>query len=99
VLVSAGFDAHRSDPLADLAWSAGDYAVLTTRVASYVPRGRVALFLEGGYDLAALRASVTATVRALAGDDRADAGEPPTSGGPGIDQVAMTAAALARVEV
>jgi len=32
VLVSAGFDAHRADPLADLAWSAGDYGLLAARV-------------------------------------------------------------------
>jgi acetoin utilization deacetylase AcuC-like enzyme len=87
VLVSAGFDAHRRDPLADLAWSAGDYAALTRLVASFAPEpGRLVAFLEGGYDLEALRASVAATVGALAGvvvDTEA-----PTSGGPGRDTVA-----------
>jgi acetoin utilization deacetylase AcuC-like enzyme len=96
VLISAGFDAHRADPLADFMWSAGDYAALTTRVASYAPAGRVVAFLEGGYDLTALRASVAATVRALAGAPVAS--EPATSGGPGLEQVAMTAAVLAGVE-
>ena len=70
VLVSAGFDAHRDDPLADLMWSAGDYAALTHRVASFAPTaGRLVAFLEGGYDLAALQRSVAATVAAMAGAD------------------------------
>ena len=90
VLISAGFDAHRADPLADLMWTAGDYAELTRRVASYTPAtGRVVTFLEGGYDLDALRTSVTATVCALAGE--VVTLEPRSSGGPGRDQVAMTA--------
>ena len=42
VLISAGFDAHRADPLADLAWSAGDYAALATRVAELRAGDRVA---------------------------------------------------------
>jgi acetoin utilization deacetylase AcuC-like enzyme len=90
VLVSAGFDAHRDDPLADLAWSDGDYAALTRRVASYAPSpARLLAFLEGGYDLAALRRSVTATVSTMAGATVHE--EPPTSGGPGRDAVALVA--------
>jgi acetoin utilization deacetylase AcuC-like enzyme len=90
VLVSAGFDAHRRDPLADLAWSAGDYAALTRLVASLAPEpGRLVAFLEGGYDLEALRDSVTATVAALAGAP-VDT-EAPTSGGPGRETVARVA--------
>ena len=55
VLISAGFDAHRADPLADLAWSAADFGALTARVDEWSPRpGRTIAFLEGGYDLAAL---------------------------------------------
>jgi len=86
VLVSAGFDAHRRDPLADFAWSAGDYAGLTRLVASFAPApGRLVAFLEGGYDLDALRQSVMATVAAMAGaTSDADA---PTTGGPGRDTV------------
>ncbi|HVT77107.1 MAG TPA: histone deacetylase [Acidimicrobiales bacterium] len=86
VLISAGYDAHRDDPLADLAWSAGDYAVLTRRVMGYAPgAGRTIVFLEGGYDLRALGESVAATVAALAGvrHDTEDA----TVGGPGMDAV------------
>jgi acetoin utilization deacetylase AcuC-like enzyme len=90
VLVSAGFDAHRDDPLADLAWSDGDYAALTRRVASYAPGpARLIAFLEGGYDLAALRRSVTATVSTMAGATVHE--EPPTTGGPGREAVAVAA--------
>ena len=89
VLISAGFDAHRADPLADLAWSAGDYAALAARVREWSPApGRTIAFLEGGYDLAALRASVGATASVLAGTDVVlPSGEGPTAGGPGRDVV------------
>jgi len=88
VLVSAGFDAHRADPLADLALSSGDFAALARTVASFAPSpGRLALFLEGGYDLGALRASVAATLGALAGAEHVP--ELPTSGGPGLEAVAV----------
>jgi acetoin utilization deacetylase AcuC-like enzyme len=86
VLVSAGFDAHRADPLADLALSSGDFAQLAAVVAGYAPRpGRLILFLEGGYDLTALRASTAATLGALVGAPGPV--EPPTSDGPGGDQL------------
>ncbi len=67
VLVSAGFDAHRADPLTHLQLTAGDYADLTTHIMGYVPAGRRLAFLEGGYDLDALASSAAATVAALAG--------------------------------
>jgi acetoin utilization deacetylase AcuC-like enzyme len=68
ILVSAGFDAHRADPLADMHLTAGDFADLTARVAGLAgQRGRLALFLEGGYDLPALRASVAACAAKLVG--------------------------------
>ncbi len=86
VLVSAGFDAHRADPLAELALSSGDFAQLGQTVASFAPRaGRLVLFLEGGYDLGALRRSVAATLSALLGG--AAGTEAPTFGGPGLPQV------------
>jgi len=86
VLVSAGFDAHRADPLADLALSAGDFATLAGVVAGYAPApGRTVLFLEGGYELDALRASVAATLGAFVGTSVTT--EPPTSGGPGMDHL------------
>jgi acetoin utilization deacetylase AcuC-like enzyme len=86
VLISAGFDAHRDDPLAELALSAGDFAWLATVVAGYAPTpGRTVLFLEGGYELSALRASVTASLGALV--DAPTGTEAPTAGGPGLDQL------------
>lgn len=86
VLVSAGYDAHRADPLAELALTAGDYAALARRVAGYAPGpGRLVIVLEGGYDLDALRLSVGATLSAvLDGDYRPEA---PSSGGPGAGAV------------
>jgi acetoin utilization deacetylase AcuC-like enzyme len=84
-LVSAGFDGHRNDPLAQLGLSAGDFADLTTEVVAVVPEGRRIVFLEGGYDLDALTECSTGVVRALVGDLVHP--EPPTSGGPGADVV------------
>ena len=58
VLVSAGFDGHRLDPLADLGLVADDYAWLSQRLADLSARhahGRIVSFLEGGYSLTALR--------------------------------------------
>jgi acetoin utilization deacetylase AcuC-like enzyme len=68
VLISAGFDAHRDDPLTDLGLSAGDFADLTARTAALAPAGRRIAFLEGGYDLEALEKSVRASVDALGGE-------------------------------
>ena len=81
LLVSAGFDAHRADPLTGLGLAAGDYADLTGRLAALVPPGRRLLFLEGGYDLQALADSAGASLAALVGVDHRP--EPATSGGPG----------------
>ncbi len=70
VLVSAGFDAHRADPLAQLELAAEDFAWATRRLLDAARRhagGRLAAVLEGGYDLAALEECVTAHVAALAG--------------------------------
>ena len=88
VLVSCGFDAHRDDPLADLALSSADFGLLALDVRQFVGRaGRMALFLEGGYDLGALRRSVAATVGALVGEGNGP--EDPTFGGPGADHVLL----------
>jgi acetoin utilization deacetylase AcuC-like enzyme len=83
VLVSAGFDAHRDDPLAELRCTDGDFARFTRCVLAMAPRR--ALFLEGGYDLGALRSSVAATLGAVMGADVATT--PPSSGGPGLPWV------------
>jgi acetoin utilization deacetylase AcuC-like enzyme len=81
LLLSAGFDAHRADPLTGLGLAAGDYADLTRRLLPLVPRGRVIAFLEGGYDLEALALSAGACVAAMAGHDYRP--EPATAGGAG----------------
>jgi acetoin utilization deacetylase AcuC-like enzyme len=97
LLVSVGFDAHRADPLTGLGLSAGDYGALAVRMAELAPRpGRLILFLEGGYDLDALRTSVAATLPALVGEP-AHATEPATSNGPGRDVVAAAADLWARL--
>jgi acetoin utilization deacetylase AcuC-like enzyme len=81
VIVSAGFDGHRADPLTDLGLSAGDFADLMTAVIGLAGRGRRLVFLEGGYDLTALAESAGASVAALGGVSYRP--EPATSGGPG----------------
>jgi acetoin utilization deacetylase AcuC-like enzyme len=86
LLISAGFDAHRADPLAELALTAGDYALLTARARQFVPPGRCVAMLEGGYDLDALSASTSAVLSTLAGTPAA--AERPSSGGPGAHVVA-----------
>ena len=68
VLISAGFDAHRHDPLAQLLLEEADYAWATEQLLDIARRhagGRVVATLEGGYDLPALAASAAAHVRAL----------------------------------
>jgi acetoin utilization deacetylase AcuC-like enzyme len=68
LIISAGFDAHAADPLAQLRLREPDFAWLTTELCAVAERcaeGRVVSLLEGGYDLRALGASVAAHVRAL----------------------------------
>src|SRR5437763_4290288 len=68
VLISAGFDAHRSDPLAQLALDEGDYVWVTEQLLDIAGRhaeGRVVAALEGGYNLGALSSSVAAHLRIL----------------------------------
>jgi acetoin utilization deacetylase AcuC-like enzyme len=81
LLVSAGYDAHRSDPLTSLGLTSGDYADLVSDLMATVGAGRTVCFLEGGYDLAAVTASTSATISALAGEPLHP--ETPTGGGPG----------------
>jgi acetoin utilization deacetylase AcuC-like enzyme len=68
ILISAGFDAHRDDPLAQLNWDAVDFAWLTDAicdVAKHTCNGRIVSTLEGGYDLSGLAAGVAAHVEIL----------------------------------
>ena len=86
VLVSCGFDAHQADPLGGLALSSGDFAELARMVGAFAPRpGRLALFLEGGYNHMALQVSVTDTLGALLGLDTHPVAT--TWGGPGMKEV------------
>ena len=69
VLVSAGFDAHAADPLASMRLSTRAYAWFCARLRELADAccgGRIALALEGGYDLGALGESAAAALRALA---------------------------------
>jgi acetoin utilization deacetylase AcuC-like enzyme len=71
ILLSAGYDAHWSDPIGPMILSAGGYARLTQMVydlAHEVCSGRLVLTLEGGYNLDALGASVVSTIHALQGE-------------------------------
>lgn len=70
ILVSAGFDAHREDPLAGLAFVESDYAWVTRELMNVAARhssGRIVSSLEGGYALSALGRSAAAHVRELVG--------------------------------
>jgi acetoin utilization deacetylase AcuC-like enzyme len=68
IFVSAGFDAHARDPLANLNQTEADFAWVTGQICDIADRhcrGRVVSTLEGGYDLSALAASAAAHVRVL----------------------------------
>ncbi|HEU0221390.1 MAG TPA: histone deacetylase family protein [Paracoccaceae bacterium] len=68
VLISAGFDAHARDPLANLNWLEADYAWVTGALCDIAERhcgGRVVSTLEGGYDLQGLAGSVAAHVAVM----------------------------------
>jgi len=69
IVVSAGFDAHRDDPLAELRLDDGTYSAIATRIRSLADmhcEGRSLWLLEGGYDLRGLAASVSGCLRVLA---------------------------------
>src|SRR5262245_47272396 len=68
VLISAGFDAHKDDPLANLRLIEPDFAWATAKIAELAAKyaqGRVVSMLEGGYNLAALAKSVAVHVNGL----------------------------------
>jgi acetoin utilization deacetylase AcuC-like enzyme len=77
VMISAGFDAHRRDPLASIKLDDEDFAWATEALAGVARRhaqGRIVSILEGGYDLTALASSAAAHVRALmAADSQSEA--------------------------
>jgi acetoin utilization deacetylase AcuC-like enzyme len=70
VLVSAGFDAHREDPVGGMAMTASGFAEVMDvclAIAGGSARGRVVTALEGGYDLDGIAESAAATVRQMLG--------------------------------
>jgi acetoin utilization deacetylase AcuC-like enzyme len=96
VLVSAGFDAHARDPLAQMELDSPSFAALTSALCAHaetVGHGRVGVLLEGGYDLIALEESIAAVTRALRGERT----ELPEGAVPSRarDAIAATKAALA----
>ncbi|MDD9933935.1 MAG: histone deacetylase [Myxococcales bacterium] len=71
LLVSAGFDAHAYDPLANMELDADSYRAMASSLLDHVDRaghGRIAFMLEGGYDLGALQQSVAGVASALKGE-------------------------------
>jgi acetoin utilization deacetylase AcuC-like enzyme len=72
--------------MADLRLTSGDFAQLASTVSDYAPQpGRLVMFLEGGYDLGALRSSIHASLSTALGQSYD--GESPSSGGPGTEQI------------
>jgi acetoin utilization deacetylase AcuC-like enzyme len=83
ILVSAGFDIHRDDPLADMRVTEAGFAGMTRllrQAAESCCPGRLVFVLEGGYDLPALASGVAAVLRTLLGEN------PPPVGGPPPDE-------------
>ena len=68
ILISAGFDAHIRDPLANINLESSDYFKITKKIvdlANLHSKGRVISFFEGGYDLQALSESIKEHIKAL----------------------------------
>jgi len=89
VLVSAGFDPHEDDPLGGMAVTPEGFARLCSIVGQIADRhagGKLALVLEGGYDLSGLAGSVSACIEVLAGAQVPEAGPPSPRGRQAIDR-------------
>ena len=68
ILVSAGFDAHKRDPLANINLESDDFKIITNKIveiANIHCQGRIISFLEGGYDVLALSESIKEHLIAL----------------------------------
>jgi len=94
LLLSAGFDAHRADPLCDLRLTSGDVADIVSDLLQLVGPGRAVALMEGGYDLRAVADCTAATVAALGGVPLQP--EAPSHGGPGGEFVDAAAEARRR---
>jgi acetoin utilization deacetylase AcuC-like enzyme len=90
VLVSAGYDAHREDPLAECDLEDGSYGALAAYVRDLSAElgAPVGVVLEGGYALGALARSVAATIEALGGDSSAPEVAPDATTTRAIDHLA-----------
>ena len=85
ILISAGFDAHMDDPLGGMRVTAPEFGRLTALIAAVADEcceGRVVAVTEGGYDLAALAASLRGTIAALAGEITLDHMQAPGGASP-----------------
>ena len=85
LIISAGYDAHRNDPLAGLQLTSADYADLADRLRQLVAERRLVVALEGGYDYDALSMSTGATLSSLVGEQYRP--EPASSGEIGVPVV------------
>ena len=68
ILISAGFDAHKRDPLANIELESEDFYLITKKIVELANthcKGRIISFLEGGYDLTALSESIKEHLKAL----------------------------------
>jgi acetoin utilization deacetylase AcuC-like enzyme len=96
ILISAGFDIHRDDPLADMRVTEAGFAWMARalrEVAEACCPGRLVFTLEGGYDLAALASGVAAVLRTLLGED------PPPLGAQPADQSTRSVIARRRAQL
>ena len=72
IILSAGFDAHTADPLANLNLIEKDFEVITTKLKSLANRycgGKIVSMLEGGYDIHALEQSMITHLKVLQNND------------------------------
>ena len=92
VFVSAGFDAHRDDILAELKLTSDDYGWMANALSTIHPPSSTIVALEGGYDLDALRSSSANAVRGFAGES--EWGTPGTSSVAGADDAVSAAASV-----
>lgn len=70
LVISAGYDGHRSDPLAGMILESSAYPQMALRLMHAAPHAPLLVLIEGGYDLNALRESVDLTLRALLDPDQ-----------------------------
>ena len=92
IFVSAGYDAHRDDVLAELNLTSDDYGWMSRQLADIHPVSRTVVALEGGYDLDALRSSAANTVRGFSGVS--DWRPPATTSAPAAGSALSEAAAV-----